>query len=457
MRWNRTVLSFGVAASALLGSACQVTSQTAERELAAAIDSIANSALRSRSIPGMSIAVVRGSNTIIMRGYGFADLENDVPATAETVYRIASITKQFTAAAIMRLVEQRKIHLDDPITKFLPEYPAAGRKVTIHHLLNHTSGIPTFAGMAKAREKRRLDLTHEQVLAFFKDEPLEFAPGGKLRFTNSGYYLLGMILEKATSQSYPDHLRQTFFEPLALTSTVYCDQRPIIKHRARGYSFENGTPVNAAPISMKTTFSAAALCSTVEDLVKWQQAMVEGRIVDPATYAKMTRLTELPDGEKEPYGYGLSLADLEGRPRVAHVGAINGFTSYLSYYPEQDVTVAVLANSGSANTWVLGTRIARLVLGIPEPMVKDLPLSAEARTRYIGTYDAGVFKLSIIEEDGRLKIERPQTQLLYQGDHTFVAEDNPDVHVTFRVVGEEATELSIMMASGHTFEAKRVQ
>jgi CubicO group peptidase (beta-lactamase class C family) len=425
--------------------------------LAAAIDSIAEAALREGPIPAISIAVVRGSDTIALRGYGYAELENEVPASAETVYRIGSITKQFTAAAILRLVEQGRISLEDPVSKHLAGLPEWSQRVTVHQLLNHTSGIRSYTGLGpKWTERMRLDLTHDELVALFRDEPADFAPGERWLYNNSAYYLAGMIIEKVTGQSYGEYLQQTFFEPLGLDSTIYCDQRPIIKHRAAGYSVAEGKFTNAAPLSMHQPFSAGALCSTVRDLVKWREALTSGRVITPASYARMTTATPLSGGKEHPYGYGLSLGELQGHRFVAHGGGINGFITYLSYYLEQDLTIAVLTNSGNSNPSRIERQIARRVLGLPEPAVRDLPLNASERARYVGSYDARLGKLQVLEEDGKLKLEGPLSSvLLYQGEHTFIAAADSDVRVVFQMVGGRASGLTFT-ASGSSLEAERV-
>lgn len=352
---------------AAAGTAQAQTGARASPALAAAVDSIVEAAMREAQIPGVSIAITRGGQPFYVRGYGFADLEHDVPASPETVYRIGSVTKQFTSAAIMRLVEQGKIELAAPVSRYLPGLPAWGDAVTVHQLLNHTSGVRSYTGVPSWMEVMPLDRTHEQMIALFRDEPADFAPGQQYRYNNSGYYLLGMIIEKVTGESYAEHLEEGFYEPLGLRGTVYCDEGRLIENRAEGYVVVEGEIRNDPPISMTQPYAAGALCSTVGDLARWARALAHGQVVGAASYERMIAPTPLPGGEPRPYGYGLATGRLGPAPYVSHGGGINGFISQLAYYPEADMAIAVLSNSQSANSTAIEKRIARRVLGIAEP------------------------------------------------------------------------------------------
>jgi D-alanyl-D-alanine carboxypeptidase len=326
--------------------------------LEARADAIVAAALKEQSIPGISVAVWREGRTDLTKGYGLANVELDVPADPSTVYRIGSITKQFTAAAIMRLVEAGKLSLDDPIEKHLADFPTAGCRITIRHLLAHTSGIKSYTGLGpKFWDVSRLDYPHEKLVALFKDEPPDFQPGEKYQYNNSGYYLLGMIIEKVTGESYAEHMRRTFFEPLALTSTRYCDNEPIITHRAAGYELREGRVVNATLLSMKAPFSAGALCSNVTDLVAWTAALMNGKVVTRASLEQMTTPATLNDGKPTTYGFGLAITERDGRKVISHGGGINGFTCFMTYLPDKPTTIVVLTNSGSGKPGVVAEQL----------------------------------------------------------------------------------------------------
>jgi CubicO group peptidase (beta-lactamase class C family) len=273
------------------------------RALVHYVDSVATAAVAEHRTAGVSIAVVKNARTVLAKGYGFADLENDVPATAEPVYRIGSITKQFTSAAIMRLVEQGKLSLDDTLQKFLPAFPTQGNRVTMRHLLNHTSGIKSYTSLGPKWDRVvRLDLAPDSMVTLFAHEPFDFRPGDAWAYDNSGYFLLGMIIEKLSGKPYAQYLQDEFFTPLNLKSTIYCDQAPLIRHRAQGYAPRPGGGfINAEPLSMTQPYAAGSLCSTVNDLAAWTLALSSGKVVSPASYKLMTTPGTLNDGKPLTY------------------------------------------------------------------------------------------------------------------------------------------------------------
>ena len=359
--------------------------------LAQVTDSLANAALRAGPVAALSIAVIRGRDTVVMKGYGSADIENDVPATAETVYRIGSVTKQFTSVAVMQLVEEGKISLDDEVTKYLPGYPTHGRRVLVRHLMNHTSGIPSYTDVgAKFGRRMRLDLSHDSLLAIVREDSLQFDPGTHFYYNNTGYYMLGMIIERVTGKSYGDHLRDKLFTPHGLNATVYCGDSPVIKRRARGYGRGPNGLVNADFISMNLPFAAGALCSTVGDLATWTRLLHDGKLVNAASFRTMTTPVTLTSGRPMSYGYGLSIDSLGSHRVIHHGGGINGFISELAHYPDDSLTIAVLANTAPAPSEQIAENIARTAFGMPLRSAPerpgDLPIAADERDRLVGNY-----------------------------------------------------------------------
>jgi D-alanyl-D-alanine carboxypeptidase len=433
------------------------------------IDSLATAALRNQPIAGLSLAVVHGRDTVALRGYGYADLENDVPATAETVYRIGSITKQFTAAAVMQLVEQGRIGLDDSLGTHLPTVPAAWRPVTVRQLLNHTSGIRSYTSVGpRWAAVRRLDLAPDSILGLVRGDTLDFTPGTRWLYNNSGYVLLGVLIEKVSGRPYADYLAERLFAPLGLSSTVYCETRPLIKRRADGYETVGSRFVNAEFLSMSQPFSAGALCSTVRDLVKWQRALAAGRVVSAASYARMTTPETLRSGQRLNYGFGLMADTLGAHRMIFHGGGINGFVSDVAHYPDDSLTIAVLSNTIPSNPAALGRNIARAVLGMPlvapRPKPTDLPLTAQERARYPGTYELKLpngttLSLRVFEQDGQLLSQatnQPTIRLYSLGNHTFGVEFDPNLRLTFIVEGDRAARVTLLQG-GATVVGERVQ
>lgn len=363
-----SLLALALAAGATFPARAQTNGHSnADRAaLVARIDSLAKSYLLTAPAASMAVAVVRGSDTIVMRGYGDADISARRPAGPATIYEIGSISKQFTSAAIMRLVEQGKISLDDDMSKYLPRVPLHGRHVTIRQLLNHTSGIHSYTSVPAWRAHWAEDLSPDSIVGFVANDSLDFAPGSAWRYNNSGYVLLGMILEKVTDEPYARHLEEQFFKPLGLRHTMYC---PAPNARdtsfAVGYSPRGGTFAPADYLSMTQPFAAGALCSSVSDYLVWQRALHGGRIVSAKSYALMTTPDTLNDGKRLTYGFGLAVADLGGHHVITHGGGINGYTTAQLYVPGDSLSVIAFTNTDGSSPDFTAANIARAVLGLP--------------------------------------------------------------------------------------------
>ena len=341
------------------------------REATRRIDSLAHAFVRGGQSPGVTVAVVRaGRDTLLLRGYGLADVENDVPATAQTVYRVGSVTKQFTAAAVMRFVERGRLSLDDTLGALLPGLPAAWRPVRVRQLLNHTSGIPSYTDVG-ARWLRRSteDMPPDSLLAFVAGDTMDFAPGTSWHYDNTGYVLLGMLLERLGGRTYAELLDAELFQPLALPTIRYCHTEPIVPHRAHGYARDGDRLVNAPYLSMSQPFGAGVLCATAGDLARWNRLLATGRVVGQPSYSSMTTPEGAARAAPVHYGYALIVDTLGGHRMITHGGAINGFMSANAYFPDDELSVTVLANQAPAPTDALLREIARAALGMPASAV----------------------------------------------------------------------------------------
>jgi CubicO group peptidase (beta-lactamase class C family) len=340
-------MRIGLAAAAALPLlSCSGAKGGAEEDggVAARVDALVARHQRDTYAPGVSVAIIRaGRDTLVFRGYGMANLETGDSASAQTVYRIGSITKQFTAVAVMQLAEQNRLSLDDSIGRHLPALPAAWRGVRIHQLLNHTAGIPsTFRGVTTDWTVIRDDITPDSVFTLLRGEPLDFAPGTAFRYSNVGYLLLGRLIETVSGQPYRQYLQEKIFRPFGLTATRYCDVEPVIPDRAAGYELHDTVLVNAPYNSMTVPFSAGALCSTVGDLAAWNRALHTGRVVSPASWTRMTT-PEAPAGR---YGFGLYMMSPHGHRAIAHGGSIEGFQAMSAWFPADSLSVTLLTNLG---------------------------------------------------------------------------------------------------------------
>jgi D-alanyl-D-alanine carboxypeptidase len=331
-------------------------------DLVAKIDALAAAALAQPGAAGISVGVALGDTIILDKGYGQADLENALPATGASAFRIASVTKQFTAAAVLRLAEQHKLALDDDITKYV-DYPTQGRAVTIRHLLTHTSGLKSYTDVPGFFDHTSNDLSPQQVLDPVRGLPFDFEPGTKWAYCNTGYHLLGLIIERVSGVPYAKYMQDEFFTPLELTHTRYDETHDIIPGRARGYAVMNGVPANAPYLSMTIPYSAGGLLSSAGDLVRWQLALNAGKVLFADSRTQMTTPGTLADGSRTRYGMGLFMDDVDGHPNLMHEGGIPGFNSILVYFTNEKLSIAVLSNSPAVSAGRLAAEIAREAWG----------------------------------------------------------------------------------------------
>jgi len=329
--------------------------------------------------PGAIVLAAKEGRAIFKRAYGLADLEYSTMLEPDMLMRIGSVTKQFTASVILRLQELGKLHVTDTVSTYLADYPEPGRTITIEHLLTHTSGLPNFTALPQYVPGQTRRLSVDELLAMFKDRPLEFPPGTRYAYSNSGYAVLGAIIEKVTRQSYADALREYILAPIGARDTRYDSFERILPRRAHGYE-PDGTGLRNAPyLDMSQPYAAGALVSTVDDLLTWDNALTSGRILKPESLAKMMTPFRLADGTLSPYGYGWDLSDYAGHAVAEHAGGINGFRCHVVRIASANVYVAVLSNDGSAGRRPtrLARKIASLLVGAPltEPPATALPPS----------------------------------------------------------------------------------
>jgi len=365
-----------------------------DAEIRSRLETIVERTIARPEAVGLSVAVGRGQDVIVEQGAGLADLEFRVPANAKTSFRIGSVTKQFTAAGNMLLVERGKLGLDDDIRKYESDFNTSGRLITVRQLLNHTSGIPNYTAQPTFQKGAPLGLTHKELLAFVDGVPFTFEPGKGWAYSNTGYYLLGMIIEAVDGRSYADFIKQEFSIRLGLSSTRYGTERDIIPNRAQGYDADpaSNALVNDGLIHMNTPGAAGALISTAGDLVRWQIALVQGRAVHAKSYQEMIGSTVKTGQGTGQYGFGLTLSGEGDGKRISHGGGINGFNSMLIRLPAQDLHIAVISNSGRLPAAAVADMIVEAVtLAQPPPPPRSTAQagSAEAVRRLIGELARG--------------------------------------------------------------------
>jgi CubicO group peptidase (beta-lactamase class C family) len=376
---KRSILCLGAICLLMAGPALAAGPGCASPDYARQARDLVAPYLEANSFSG-SILVAKDGAPVWRESFGAADREWDVANAADTKFRLGSITKQFTATAILQLVEQGKLSVDDPISKYYADAPPAWAKVTIKHLLTHTSGIPSYTGLPTFFEKNsKLPLTPEGLIKLTRDLPLEFEPGSKYAYDNTGYIILGYVIEKLSGQTYADYVVQHIFTPLGMKDTGYDVSGVILRHRASGYQGSKDGWKNADYLDMTLPYAAGSLYSTTGDLLIWDRALIDGKILSPASRQAM--FTDYGHN----YGFGWRIDPLAGHERVGHGGGINGFSTGISRYPKDGVVAIVLANYNASPSNTIAENLAGLCVGTWTPPTAVV-LPAATLDRYVGVY-----------------------------------------------------------------------
>ncbi len=345
------------------------------KQIAAKIDEYMNAAVKFGQFTG-SILVVRDGRPIISKGYGMANYELSVPNLPQTVFRIGSITKQFTAMAVMMLQEQGKLNVSDPICKYLENCPASWQPIVIRHLLTNTSGILNYTELPGSWDKDIESYPSAELVNSFRDTPLQFNPGERFAYSNSGFYLLGVIIEKASGKRYADFVRDNIFMPIGMKNSGYDDSRTLVPNRASGYNWRGKSFINAHYQNMATPYSAGGLYSTTEDLLLWDQALYTDKMVSLKSLDEMfspfREVESAPDEWKGyAYAYGWGVGKMFEKQVTHHDGGISGFSSDITRFPSEGVTLIVLSNKGDATPKKTSGDLAAIVFGKPYSLVKQ--------------------------------------------------------------------------------------
>jgi CubicO group peptidase (beta-lactamase class C family) len=430
------------------------------------LDSLAGAPVHANRVGGLVAVVVKGNDTLLMKGYGKADVEWDVPMAADAMFEVGSIAKQFTAAAILQLRDEGKLSLDDEITKWLPNLDMRGNKVTLRRMLSHTSGINHFS------EPREFEVNlfipgvpRDSAYRHIKLDPFQFPTGQAQAYNNSAFWLLGLVVEKASGMRYEDYVEKKIFEPLGMKRSMYCNSSVNVPRRAHGYGLVNGVIRRAPMVQYSWVFAPGAICSTAGDLVTWLKALHGGKVLTPKSYAEMTTAATLVDGTPVQYGMGIKVGeDYRGLKYIGHGGTAPGFRADATWYPDAQLAVVVLMNTSPTNLSPggVGGALAAQVLPLPRP----------TRTPYTG--DAaelvGTYKLTIggNQAGGTIEVtstaaglafsvngSRPET-LPWVGGLKFYAQE--DVTLTFRRANGDTgpvTELRRDNAGNHAILKKQ--
>jgi CubicO group peptidase (beta-lactamase class C family) len=317
--------------------------QTLSKRYEKKIDSIIQTKFGNKNEPGGVFLITQNGKNLYRKAFGKANLELNVNMTPDNVFQIGSMTKQFTAIAILMLEQEGKLNVNDPVSQYIKDYPN-GDKITIHHLLTHTSGIKDFTKIKSLSTIAQKEMKPEEIVNFFKNEPVDFAPGEKFDYNNSGYVVLGYIIELVSGTSYEDFIKKNIFDKIGMSHSYYASDRKVIPQRAYGYHQKEQGFVNKTVISFSIPFSSGSLMSTADDMLKWQQALNQNLLLNSKETQKAFQKYKLNNGEEFTYGYGWHLKDINGVPDLEHGGSVFGFKSMGVYIPSEDIYVIGLSN-----------------------------------------------------------------------------------------------------------------
>lgn len=422
-----------------LAAVLLLVASTAFAQDTARMEEVIQSYVQNRTFMG-SVLVAKGDDILLTRGYGSASLEWEVPNAPSTKFRLGSLTKQFTAASILLLEERGKLSTSDPINKHLPDAPAAWDGITIHHLLTHTSGIPNFTGLKEYAALKGTSTTVDKTIAVFRDKPLEFPVGAKMSYSNSGYLVLGHLIEKLSGGSYEAFVQANLFTPLGMTDSGYDSNTRVIARRASGYTPGPGGFNNAGFVHMTVPHAAGALYSTTGDLLKWERGLLGGKRLSAGSLHKM--LT--PD--KGDYAYGVIVRSPNGRRQIWHNGGIDGFSASMGHYPESGFTIIVLSNVIGSAPDQLVAQLGAIAHGEAVRLTserKEIALPAAA-ARYAGVYEmAPGITMTITHKGAQIFCQltgQPAIEMFAESEVAFFVKA-VDAQITFGVEAGTVTHL----------------
>lgn len=415
--------------SLFAGTACSSLSSyqgLQEKAIEEILDSLVQPYIDSSIIAGLAIGVARNDTILLLKSYGYADLEFDVPLPISASFEIGSVTKQFTSVAIMQLVDKGLISLDDNMNDYL-SFDTKGRTVTIEQLMNHTSGIKGFTEMSFFENLSVHDYPRDTLLRIVEKEAFDFEPGDAMIYNNSAYFMLGLIIEKVTGQSYEEYILENMFFPADMSNSYYGDERKIIKNKAYGYDTdEEGKLLKAGYLDHTWPYSAGSLCSTTEDLLKWNHTLhTTETILNRKLYEELISPSELTDGTRLRYAKGLLVDKYNGTDVISHGGGINGFLSDSRYFPDHGLAIVTLINStGPIDPESISNVVADLLIPAQE---NDFDLAYDGKmSLFFGTYAGRArgsdIEIKIVEAEQKLilEINGQKDTLGYEGNNRWI-------------------------------------
>jgi CubicO group peptidase (beta-lactamase class C family) len=434
-------------------SAARLGAQSPAEGLTAKIDALLEKTYKAGE-PGAALLIKKDGRILHRKGFGTADLELGLPVAPDMSFRLGSITKQFTAVAILMLEEQGKLSVKDPVDKYLPDFPTPGKTITIENLLTHTSGVVSYTALPEWLPLWRKDMSVAELIGLFKDKPLEFGPGEHWKYSNSGYVLLGAVIEKAAGLTYESFIQKNIFEPLGMTHSYYGSASRVLPWRIPGYDAEGKAFVNAPYISMTQPYAAGSLLSSVDDLVLWYEGLLSGKLIKRESLERAWTPFKLNDGSNTGYGYGWAVSDYRGHRLIEHGGGIMGFSTYGMLFPGDRTLILLLTNSAIAgrDPEPFAVQIADLVLGLAPPEMKPVVLAEADLAPLAGIYaDWEKNEVTVVREGASLFAQMPggsKRALLPLGRLEFAIQDRPTRLVFERKGGGPAESVNTVARNG---------
>jgi len=405
-----------------------------------------------------NVLVTQKGKIIYRKAFGFANREWNIRNTIESKFRIGSITKQFTAAAILLLADNGKLSVDDKLSKYFPDFPK-GDSVTIHMLLNHTSGIKDYATLPNFHSLQPISVSKDSVVALFKNQPYNFRPGTQWSYCNSGYFLLGLIIEKVSGQDYGSFLLQNIIGKAGLHHTAVDKTDTILVNRAMGYTKTPAGWRNANFASMELPYSAGSIFSTVDDMYQWNKALFGNKVISAAMFSKMTT------PYLNYYGYGLYIDSLLGRKSIRHNGGIAGFFNHGVYFPDEDVYIIVLSNNGSESRNIANA-LSAIVFGtaVISPYThKEIKIDSRELDKYVGKYIttdiSGNINIELIKKGDKLfrKAGMSEVEIFPESNTKFFFGPRTDTQINFIVDANSTVVRTELIRNGFVSELKKIQ
>jgi len=410
-----------------------------------------------------SVLVAKAGEVIFSKGYGYANIAHDVPNTSETVFRLGSLTKQFTAVAVLQLYERGLLDVKDPVSRYIPDYPN-GEKITIHNLLNHTSGIPSFTDFDEFNDINKNDMEIDEIIELFSNRDLEFDPGEMFKYSNSGYLLLTKIIEVVSGQSYEEYLNKNIFIPLNMDNSGLDDYFTVVPNKAEGYIFWDGNYQYDEYVSMSIPLGAGGLYSSIEDLYIWDRALYGNEILRENAMDLMLSRSILLDSSdmSKYYGYGWFISEVDGKVKYSHSGGIEGFVSYIARYPDVDMTIIILSNNILSHMGNLQRSIFAIMTDksyeLPVEYV-EIELDPTLFERYTGVYRLNPeMEFIVLINEEKIYLQGPdgkKVELFPKSEISFFIKEM-DIVIDFVIENEIVSGL-ILNQMGNPHEMEKIE